>query len=87
MILRIRTILDVEDDVIRDIEIDDNSLFEDLSLFITKSYGFEDKEMTSFFEADENWKQGAEMNLIELDEEKNYSKDTLNSFFNKKKNV
>ena len=35
MILRIRTILDVEDDVIRDIEIDDNSLFEDLSLFIT----------------------------------------------------
>ena len=85
MILRIRTILDVEDDVIRDIEIDDNSLFEDLSLFITKSYGFEDKEMASFFEADENWKQGAEMNLIELDEEKNYSKDTLNSFFNKKK--
>tara|TARA_B100001057_G_C22865507_1_gene956325 strand:+ start:3435 stop:3905 length:471 start_codon:yes stop_codon:yes gene_type:complete len=85
MILRIRTILDVDDDVIRDLEIDDNSLLEDLSLFITKSYGFKDKEMASFYETDENWKQGAEMNLIELDEEKNFSKETLNSIFNKKK--
>ena len=85
MILRIRTILDVEDDVIRDIEIDDSSILEDLSLFITKSYGFKDKEMASFFETDENWKQGTEMNLIELDEGKNYSKNTLNSVLNKKK--
>tara|TARA_Y100000768_G_scaffold138284_1_gene103025 strand:+ start:5586 stop:6056 length:471 start_codon:yes stop_codon:yes gene_type:complete len=83
MILRIRTILDVNDDVIRDIEIEDDSTLEDLNIFITKSYGFKEKEMASFFKTDENWKQGEEMNLIELDEKKNFSKKTLNSILNK----
>ena len=82
MILRIRTILDVNDDVIRDIEIDDDSTLEDLNIFITKSYGFKEKEMASFFETDENWKQGEEMNLVELDEKKNFSKNKLNTIFN-----
>ena len=41
------------------------------------------KEMASFFKTDENWKQGEEMNLIELDEKKNFSKKTLNSILNK----
>ena len=82
MILRIRTILDVKDDVIRDIEIDDDSNLEDLSIFITKSYGFEEKEMASFFKTDEKWKQGEEMNLIELDEKKSFSKNKLNTIFN-----
>ena len=44
MILRIRTILDVNDDVIRDIEIEDDSTLEDLNIFIIKSYGFKEKE-------------------------------------------
>ncbi len=82
MILRIRTILDVNDDVIRDIEIDDDLNLEDLSIFITKSYGFKEKEMASFFKTDEKWKQGEEMNLIELDEKKNFSKNKLKTIFN-----
>ena len=38
--------------------------------------------MASFFETDENWKQGEEMNLVELDEKKNFSKNKLNTIFN-----
>ena len=44
MILRIRTILDVEDDVLRDIEVDEKFLLKDLNnlidIFIRKIYYF-----------------------------------------------
>ena len=66
MILRIRTILDVNDDVIRDIEITENSKLVDLHNMIIKSYGFLGKEMASFYRTDKNWQQGDEMPLVDV---------------------
>ena len=86
MILRIRTILDVENDVLRDIEIDETSLLKDLHVSITKSYGFEGKEMASFFKTNETWDQGDEMSLIDLGFGKDYSNESLNKLFNSENN-
>ena len=86
MILRIRTILDVENDVLRDIEIDEDSLLKDLHVSITKSYGFEGKEMASFFKTNETWDQGDELSLIDLGVGKDYSNESLNKLFNSENN-
>jgi len=86
MILRIRTILDVENDVLRDIEIDETSLLKDLHVSITKSYGFEGKEMASFFKTNETWDQGDELSLIDLGVGKDYSNESLNKLFNSENN-
>ena len=85
MILRIRTILDVDDDVIRDIEIEEQNSLNDLYIFISKSYGFDGKEMGSFFESDENWIQGKELNLVDFEAKSNYSNSPLNKIFDNKK--
>ena len=86
MILRIRTILDVEDDVLRDIEMDEKFLLKDLHNLIIKIYGFEGKEMASFFKTNENWEQGDEMSLIDMGIGKDYSNETLNTIFNAENN-
>lgn len=86
MILRIRTILDVEDDVIRDIEIDEKFLLKDLHDLIIKSYGFEGKEMASFYKTNKRWEQGDEMSLFDLGIGKDYSNDSLNTIFNAENN-
>ena len=86
MIFRIRTILDVNNDVLRDIEIDETSLLKDLHISIIKSYGFEGKEMASFFKTNENWEQGDEMSLIDLGVSKDYSNESLNTIFSSKNN-
>lgn len=86
MILRIRTILDVEDDVIRDIEIDEKFLLKDLHDLIIKSYGFEGKEMASFYKTNKSWEQGDEMSLFDLGIGKDYSNDSLNTIFNAENN-
>ena len=86
MILRIRTILDVEDDVLRDIEVDEKFLLKDLNNLIIEVYGFEGKEMASFFKTNENWEQGDEMSLIDMGIGKDYSNETLNTIFNAENN-
>ncbi|MAD12943.1 MAG: hypothetical protein CMC04_09535 [Flavobacteriaceae bacterium] len=86
MILRIRTILDVEEDVLRDIEIDEKFLLKDLHDLIIKSYGFEGKEMASFYKTNESWEQGDEMSLFDLGIGKDYSNDSLNTIFNSENN-
>ena len=86
MILRIRTILDVEDDVLRDIEVDEKFLLKDLNNLIIEVYGFEGKEMASFFKTNENWEQGDEMSLIDMGIGKDYSNEALNTIFNTENN-
>ena len=86
MILRIRTILDVEEDVLRDIEIDEKFLLKDLHNLIIKSYGFEGKEMASFYKTNESWEQEDEMSLFDLGIGKDYSNDSLNTIFNSENN-
>ena len=81
MILRIRTILDVNNDVLRDIEINESSLLKDLHISIIKSYGFEGKEMASFFKTNDNWEQGEEMNLIDFGVGEDFSNKSLSTIF------
>ena len=66
MILRIRVILDVEEDVIRDLEIDHQATLEELHLAIAQSFGFAGSEMASFYRSSENWEQGEELSLMDM---------------------
>ena len=67
MILRFRIILDVKEDVLRDIEIEDSATFEDLHHAITQAFGFLGNEMASFYRSDEDWTQGEELPLEAMD--------------------
>ena len=59
MIYRIRVILDLaEDDVFRDIEINETATLEDLHNVITHSFGFLGNEMASFYRSNDQWEQG-----------------------------
>jgi hypothetical protein len=68
MIYKIRVILNSEEDVIRDIAIEDRSNLEDLHNAITNSFGFEGNEMASFYRSDENWVLGEEHPLFDMSE-------------------
>jgi hypothetical protein len=65
---KIRVILDTKEDVIRTILVDDNLNLEDLHLTIAKSFGFEGQEMASFYKTDDEWKQGEEIPLFNMEE-------------------
>ena len=66
MIYRMRIILDVEDDVIRDIEIEEKATLEKLHETISQSFGFIGDEMASFYKSDANWEQGIELPLVDM---------------------
>ncbi|GAA3509410.1 hypothetical protein GCM10022393_22280 [Aquimarina addita] len=66
MIYRFRIILDTEEDVFRDIEIDENSNLEEFHNVITQSFGFDGSEMASFYTSDEQWNQGEEISLFDM---------------------
>lgn len=68
-IFRIRAILDVLDDVFRDIEIKEDNTLEDLHNVINQSFGFDGTEMASFYLSDEEWNQGEEIVLFDVSEE------------------
>ena len=58
-----RIILDCDGEVFRDIEIRENSSFEDLLLSIINYFNFNVGEMASFYISDDSWKQGEEIML------------------------
>jgi hypothetical protein len=66
MIYKIRVILNVEEDVIRDIAIEDSSTLEDLHNAVTNAFGFTGSEMASFYRSDETWEQGEEFPLFDM---------------------
>ena len=68
MIYRFRVILDAEEDVFRDIEIEAEATAEDLHNSITQAFGFEGGEMASFYVSDEEWNQGEEIALFDMNE-------------------
>ena len=78
MAYKIRIILDVENDVIRDIVIDKTINLEDFHLIIAKSFGFKGQEMASFYKTDNNWEQGEEIPLFDMSE--NGDSIAMNSF-------
>lgn len=82
MIYRFRIILDVKEDVLRDIEIEETANFEDLHHAITQSFGFLGNEMASFYLSDETWMQGEELPLEAMDaSQKSYGDQLLNTVF------
>lgn len=81
MIYRIRIILDVEEDVLRDIEIEATATLEELHLAITQSFGFLGNEMASFYESDASWQQGEELPLESMEQGPNMREEPLNGIF------
>ena len=65
---KIRVILDTKEDIIRTILVHDHLNLEDLHLTIAKSFGFEGQEMASFYRTDEEWNQGEEIPLFNMEE-------------------
>ncbi|MER3317683.1 MAG: hypothetical protein RIB79_05270 [Allomuricauda sp.] len=68
MIYKIRIILDAEEDIFRDIEIEDQSNLEDFHNAITQAFGFDGSEMASFYTCDEEWNQDEEIALFDMSE-------------------
>lgn len=68
MIYKFRIILDVKEDVFRDIAIEGDASLEDLHNIIVQSFGFAGDEMASFYLTDEDWNQGEEITLFDLSE-------------------
>ncbi|GGX09397.1 IS1096 element passenger TnpR family protein [Aquimarina muelleri] len=66
MIYRFRVILDTEEDVFRDIEIEQNDTLEQFHNVITQSFGFDGTEMASFYISDDQWSQGEEISLFDM---------------------
>lgn len=66
MIYRFRVILDTEEDVFRDLEIDQQASLEDLHNAINQSFGFDGGEMASFYQSDDQWNQGQEISLFDM---------------------
>lgn len=66
MIYRFRVILDTEEDVFRDLEIDQNNSLEEFHNCITQAFGFDGSEMASFYVSNEQWEQGEEISLFDM---------------------
>ena len=81
MIYRLRVILDVEQDVFRDLEIEASASLDDLHLSITQAFGFLGNEMASFYRTNEEWVQGEELPLLDLGDVDSRAQEPLNTFF------
>jgi hypothetical protein len=63
-----RCILDVEEDVIRDIAISGNASLEQFHDAIRDAFGMKKGEMSSFYRTDDDWEQGEEIPLFDMSE-------------------
>ena len=68
MIYKIRIILDAEDDIFRDVEIEQHNSLEELHNSITQAFGFMGNEMASFYTCDMDWNQDEEIALFDMSE-------------------
>jgi hypothetical protein len=68
MIYKFRVILDAEDDVFRDIAIQDEDTLEDLHNAIVNAFGFDGMEIASFYTCDDQWNQDEEISLFDTGE-------------------
>lgn len=66
--LRLRVLVDTEgdDNVFRDIEMPSNASFEELHLAIQKHFEFDNSQMASFYESDNDWERGDEIMLMDM---------------------
>lgn len=66
MVYKIRIILDTEEDIFRDIEIEDYSTLEEVHNAIVQAFGFDGREMASFYTCDAEWNQEEEIALFDM---------------------
>jgi len=66
--LRLRVLVDTEgdDNVFRDIEIPSNATFQELHLAIQEHFAFDNSQMASFYESDDDWERGEEIMLMDM---------------------
>lgn len=65
MVYKFRAILDVEEDIFRDIAILAEDTLEDLHNAIFNSFGFDGMEVASFYTCDSTWNQEDEISLFD----------------------
>lgn len=65
-LIRFRVIVDIEEDVFRDILIGRTAPLEDLHRGILAAFEFGEGEMASFFRSDEDWGRGREVPLMDM---------------------
>ena len=65
MIYKFRVILDAEEDVFRDIAIEENDTLEDLHNAIVNAFGFDGTEIASFYTCDDQWNQEDEIPMFD----------------------
>lgn len=65
-LIRFRVIIDIEEDVFRDILIGRNAPLEDLHRGILAAFDFGEGEMASFFQSDDDWGRGREVPLMDM---------------------
>ena len=65
-IMRLRVILDTEEDVFRDIDIAVDAPLMHLHFAILDAFGWEAGELASFFQSDEAWTRGKEFSLLDM---------------------
>lgn len=87
MIYKFRAILDAEDDVFRDVAIDENDTLEDLHNALFNAFGFDGLQVASFYTCDETWNQEDEISLFDTGEvlgiDRIMSDYTINEIVNK----
>ena len=66
-VYRVTPILEgVEDEIYRDILIQEDKTLEDFHFAILDAYGLQEGEMASFYTCTENWEEGLEITLIDM---------------------
>ncbi|MBS9773598.1 MAG: hypothetical protein KGV59_00355 [Tenacibaculum sp.] len=66
---KIRVILDTKEDVIRTISFNEKQSLEKLHYAIANAFGFNGLEMASFYRTDNEWNQGEEIPLFNMEDE------------------
>lgn len=67
-IVKLRVLLDFEEDTFRDIEIGTSNTFQDLHNIIQEAFGFDNSQMASFYQSNEEWEKGSEITLMDMGE-------------------
>src|SRR6476660_2011471 len=65
MVYKFRVILDAEEDIFRDIAINEDDTLEDLHNSIVNSFDFDGMEMAAFYTCDDKWNQDQEIPLFD----------------------
>jgi len=82
MQLKFRIILNVEEDVLRDIVFDSNITLIEFSKIISSEFGFDSSEISTFHHSNENWEQLDEIKIYKIDElDQIMDKTPISNFF------